>query len=162
MARGTPLDPAVRQALAESIRRSWGLVSTRELAAEHGVSQTTVRRVAAEIGVGAHEARALTENATEQVKARCARLRAELEERFLVAAHEALDELGKGSVIAGIALGVPVSATAARLTARDRRELLTAAAIGFDKAKAADQYEQGETDASDVAKVIRFLTGREQ
>lgn len=162
MAHRTRIDPAARQALADDIKARRGDLSTRQLAAAHGVSETTVRRVSAEIGVDAGAARARTENATEQVKARCARLRAELEERFLVAAHEALDELGKGSVIAGIALGVPVSASAARLTARDRRELLTAAAIGFDKAKAADQYEQGETDASDVAKVIRFLTGREQ
>lgn len=107
------------------------------------------------------EARARTENATAQSKAEFERLREELKVRFAKAALGALDELEQGSVVTGIAFGEIVSGTAKRLTARDRRELLTAAAIGTDKAKMLDQYEQGETDASDVARVLRALTGRE-
>lgn len=161
MARGSAIDPVVREALETDMKLRWGLASTREFAAVHGVSQTYVRKVASDLGLSATEARTRVENATEQRKARCAELRAQLEERFLEASIKALDELEQGSVVTGISWGEVVSGTAARLSARDRRELVTAAAIGADKAKMLDQYEQGEVDGSDVARVIRALTGRE-
>lgn len=161
MARGSAITPEQRSALEADILKRWGTASTRQIAADHGLSATTVRNVAAQIGMTSGDARTRTENATAQRKAEFEQLREELKIRFARAAIGAIDELEKGSVVAGIAFGQVVSGTAGRLSARDRRELLTAAAIGADKAKMLDQYEQGETDASDVAKVLRALTGRD-
>lgn len=148
----------VRKRVEDDLRERWGKVGLRTIAADNGISQTSVRRIAAAAGITSEGARAMTQNATEQSKARFAILREQLKERFAEAAIAALDDIDAGSVVTGIAMGEVVARRIPHTTARDRRELLTAAAIGVDKAKMLDQYDQAE-DATDVAKVLRLLAG---
>lgn len=73
-----PLDPAKREAIADSIRKGAGTASCRGIAAEHEVSPSTVRTIAKEIGLPEAFARTQTKNATRAKVADAASRRAGL------------------------------------------------------------------------------------
>jgi hypothetical protein len=153
-----PISEETRAAVVRDLRARWGTVSVRSFAAEHDISATTIRKIAGEIGLTAGEAHARTANATEQNRATNAQRRARLAGRFLDEAEAALDAISEGSTIAGFSFGVFVEGTTSKITARDRRELLTAAAIAGDKHKMLDQYD-ADADTTDVAKFLNALGG---
>jgi hypothetical protein len=148
----------VRKAVEDDLRARWGQVGTRVIADAHGISQTSVRRIAGEAGLTAGEARANTENATAHLRSQFARDRAELQTMFAEAAKEAIREIGRGSVVTGMFFGEVVCKRVSEITASDRRNLLTAAGIAYDKAAMIDRYDAAE-DGTDVAKVLRLLAG---
>lgn len=82
-----PLDPALREAIAASIRTKAGTASCRGIAAEHGVSTGTVRRIAKEINLPDAFARANVKNATRARTADMASRRALLAEQMLTIAE---------------------------------------------------------------------------
>ncbi|MEU8023696.1 hypothetical protein AB0B88_15925 [Micromonospora haikouensis] len=77
------LDPAHRQAIADSIRTKAGTASCRGIATEHGVSTDTVRRIAKDIGLPDAFAREKTKNATRARVADLAARRAGLATKML-------------------------------------------------------------------------------
>lgn len=153
-----PTSPELREAIVRDLRARWGELSTRAFGAEHGVSDTTIRKIAGEIGLSAGVARERVQNAAGAQRATNAQRRALLATRLLDEAQAALDEIGKGSVITGISFGEVVCRQVDKTTARDRRELLTAAAIAMDKHRMLDQYDS-DADTTDVAKFLNALGG---
>lgn len=153
-----PTSPEKREAIERDLRARWGTTPIRAFAADHDISATTIRKIAGEIGLTASEAHARTANATEQNRATNAQRRARLAERFLAEAEAALDAIEGGSTVATFSFGVFVEGTSKRITARDRRELLTAAAIAADKHRMLDQYD-ADADTTDVVKFLTALGG---
>lgn len=159
MARPRVISEETRQAVAADLRERWGPeFGLRGIADAHSVSLTFVRTVAREHGITAAHARTQTENASEQLKATFPARRAALAARLLVEAERALEDIDNGSVVVGISFGAVVSGRSAHTTARDRRELLTAAAIAFDKHKMLDQYDSTD-DKTEVGKFLKALRG---
>lgn len=146
--------------MIESLRgRVDGRPSLREVAAEHGVSLTYVRMRGKDAGIEvAADARTQTKSATEAKRLTNAQRRAKLAERFLIEAEKALDAIEAGSTMAGFSFGVFVEGQTKKITARDRRELLTTAAIASDKHRMLDQYDS-DADTTDVAKFLVALGG---
>lgn len=153
-----PISEETRAAVERDLRARWGSIGVRTFAADNGVSATTIRKIAGEIGLSAGEAHARTANATATNRASNAQRRARLAERFLDEAEAALDAVAAGSTIATFSFGVFVEGTTKKITARDRRELLTAAAIASDKHRMLDQYDS-DTDTTDVVKFLTALGG---
>lgn len=78
-----PLDPALREAIADSIRTGTGTASCRGIATEHGVSTASVRKIAKEIGLPNAFTREQTKNATRAKVADAASRRADLATKML-------------------------------------------------------------------------------
>lgn len=146
--------------MIESLRgRVDGRPSLREIAAAHGVSLTYVRMRGKDNGIEvAADARAQVKNATAVNRATNAQRRARLAERLLDEAEAALDEIRAGSVVTGISFGEVVCRQVDKTTARDRRELITSAAILLDKHRMLDQYD-ADADVTDVTKFLQALGG---
>lgn len=149
-----------RENVERDLRERWGRdLSIRDIAAAHGIGDASVRRIAAAAGLTAEAtARAKTKSATETLKEANARRRELLSSRLLDEAQAALDDIGAGSVVTGISWGEIVSGRAGSTSARDRRELLTAAAIALDKHRMLDTYDQ-DRDTTEVGKFLRALAG---
>ncbi len=153
-----PTSPDKRAAIEQDLRARWGTVGNRTFAKDHGVSDATIRKFAAEIGLTSDGAREQTQKATEVKRATFAQQRAEIAQRMLDEARAALDEIGRGSVIAGISFGEVVCRQVDKTTARDRQSLLIAAGIALDKHRMLDQYD-ADADTTDVAKFLQALGG---
>lgn len=85
-------------------------------------------------------------------------LRARLRERLLEVAEQSLDEMEKGSVVAGISFGSVVSGRATGLTARDRQSLLISCGIAIDKHRTLVDMDS-DNDNTDLAKFLKALGG---
>lgn len=148
-----------RENVERDLRERWGDdFSIRDIAAAHGIGHASVRRIAAAAGIDAAQARTKTKSATETLKEANARRRELLSSRLLDEAQAALDDIRAGSVVTGISWGEIVSGRAGSTSARDRRELLTAAAIALDKHRMLDTYDQ-DRDTTEVGKFLRALAG---
>jgi hypothetical protein len=148
-----------REAIARDLREKWGPGhSIRVIATEHGVSDATVRRVQRAAGISVERSQIRTKTARESLKESNALRRERLSERLLDEAEKALEDIANGSVITGISWGEIVSGRAKATSARDRRELITAAAIALDKHRMLDTYDQ-DRDTTEVGKFLRALAG---
>jgi hypothetical protein len=153
-----PTSPEKREAIERDLRARWGTVSTRAFGTEHGVSDTTIRKIAGEIGLTSDVARERTEKAASARRATFAQQRAEIAQQMLDEARAALAEIKRGSVVTGISFGEVICRRVTETTARDRRELLVAAGIALDKHRMLDQYDT-DTDTTDVVKFLNALGG---
>lgn len=147
-----------RRAVEDDLRARWGPVGLRVIAAAHGISEHSTRRIAAAAGITAEGARAATKSAAQSHRERNAKLREELSERLLREAQRALDDIDAGSVVTGVSFGTVVSGRAGATSARDRQALLTAAGIALDKHRMLDTYDQ-DRDTTEIGKFLRALAG---
>jgi DNA-binding transcriptional MerR regulator len=150
-----------REAVERDLRERWGVDrSIVQIAADNGLSITSVRRIATAAGVGSSEARTKTKNATEQLKEENARRRARLSARLLTAAERFMDDVDarRGTIVTGINFGEVVVRDIEKLTPRDAQALMTAAGIAFDKHRMLDTYDQ-DRDTTEVGKFLRALAG---
>lgn len=146
-----------REAVVEAMRaRRLGKPTVAAIAAQFGIGSRTVQRIANKADVVPEAARAQTQNATAQVRATNAELRADLSKRLLAAANAALDDIDNGSVVTGMSWGEVVCKRVGHITARDRQALLTGAAIALDKHKMLDAYD-GASDNADVAAYLEWM-----
>lgn len=144
------------------MRARWGSVGLRTIADAHGVSMTTVRKVAATADpvITSDHARARTKSAGESVRGTFAQQRAELAQLMIDITRKAVLELAAGSVVTGIDRhGHAVCERGAHLTARDRQALHTAIGISLDKHAMLDRYDS-DTDRTDLALFLKALGGR--
>jgi hypothetical protein len=153
-----PTSPEKRAEIERDLRARWGKASNRTFAAQHGVSDATIRKIAGQIGLTSDGAREQTQKATERKRATFAQQRAEIAQMMLDAAREALAEIGRGSVVTGISFGEVVCRRVPHTTARDRQALHVAAGIALDKHRMLDQYDS-DTDTTDVVKFLNALGG---
>ncbi len=153
-----PISEETRAAVERDLRARWGSIGVRTFAADNGVSATTIRKIAGEIGLTSDGARVQVEKATERKRATFAQQRAEIAQMMLDAAREALAEIGRGSVVTGISFGEVVCRRVPYTTARDRQALHVAAGIALDKHRMLDQYDS-DTDTTDVVKFLNALGG---
>lgn len=146
-----------RRAVEEDLRERWGVVGTRVIAEAHGIAPSSVRLIAKSADITLDDnARANTKKATEQAVDRMKVLRERLRERLLDVAIASLDEMDRGSVIAGISFGEVVSGRATGLTARDRQALSISAGIAIDKHRVLVEMDSDQ-DNTDLAKFLRAL-----
>ena len=158
---------AVRQAVIADARRTLGTPegSVRQVAARHGVSQASVRRIAIKEGglegFGAPETRAKMQNAIEATRQSVADRRARLSERFIERAERALDAMdqpitvfnfgGKDNTFAAREMPIPPTA--------DQRNLMIIAATAVDKHKMLDQYDSDAARGNDMDLFLRHMMG---
>lgn len=105
-----PLDPQLRAAIAEAIKAGG---KRNEIAREHGVSPSTVSKIARDDGLTSAFDRTQTKNATEAARADNAARRAQLAEKLIALAELSMDqviaELGEASARdAAVVLGIAV------------------------------------------------------
>lgn len=144
-----------KEAIRNDLRSTYGTSegSVLKVAARHGVSATSVRRLTRELGLVSSESRARTKNATDAQRTDLAARRAALSERFVAAAERALDDMEAPAVIYNF--GGKDNTYNERRVSRpptgDLRNLAIIAATMFDKHKVADQYDaqQGLSAAVD-------------
>ena len=143
-----PLDPDKRAAILNDIRA--GHKGARAISRDHGVSVSTVSKIAREEGCSEAFERSRTENATIARRTDAAALRAQLSERFLHESNALLDELhrdhtafnfgGKDNTYAEHTLDAPPPA--------EKRNLIIAAATALDKHLAVERHDgKGDGDA---------------
>lgn len=134
MSRYEPIPDEAKIAAVEGIRAGR---STRDVAAELGMSEASVRRFAR--GAGVHSAtRVLTEKATQAKIATMAASRAELARLLLEDAHRLRAQIWEPCTVAmtvsvGEGCSTVVDHRLERPTFRDQREGITACAIALDK-----------------------------
>lgn len=130
----------------------------RQIAARHGVSDWSVRKIAKEIGLNTEiSSRERTRNATRALVADGAARRQALAERLLDEAQKALDSMhrpcvaynfgGKDNTFNEHEIREPSFA--------DKRNLMIIAATALDKHKMLDQYDSNESLANAVDEWLR-------
>lgn len=151
-----PIDPAVRDAIIAD----FGTDKARNaIARDHGVSPSTVTKVAQEVG---HEFdRAATKHATQAAVVDNKARRAEISRKFLEKADKLLDQMdqphlvfnfgGKDNDYNERTLDKPPTA--------DLRNLMTSAAIAFDKHMAADRHDNDDQGLAAVDAWLRTMLG---
>jgi hypothetical protein len=151
-----------REQLAAVIRENWGTKSLRDLASFCGISATTVRKIAGEIGLGAAEARTRTQNAIEAKQLSNAERRARLAERMLEVAEQALADMTSPHEVYnfGGKDNTFNSRTVSQPSAADRRNLIIIAGTALDKHKMLDQYDTAGRAAAQVDAFLQHLTGQ--
>lgn len=147
-----PLPDRKRAAILADIEA--GQKSRNQIARDHGVSVSTVTKLAPP---GSFD-RSLTKRATEAKVADMKAWRAETSRRFLEEANKALDRLGAPYTVHAFAgkdglyrehqLDLP--------PAGELRNLMTAAAVAFDKHLAADRHDAGG-NVGEVASLLGTL-----
>jgi transposase-like protein len=163
------ISDAVRQAVVADARRTVGTAdgSVRQVAARHGISEASVRRIVAAAEdapqFGAPETRAKMQNAIEATRLSLAERRQRLAERFVHAAEKALADMesqtwkvfnfgGKDNTFEMRVIDcVPT---------QDQRNLMIIAGTAIDKHKMLDQYDSDQREADAVTAWIRNMTGR--
>lgn len=155
---GHPRISAARRAAAlDAIRQPAGR-SRAQIAREHEVSTRTVQRIADDAGItdpwNTADTKAATAAARDHLRAR----RAVLSERFLAESAKLLDRMTGPFVV--FAFGGKDnefnSATLTDVPTADLRNLMTSAAVAFDKHLAADRHD-GDTDADDAVSMLGKL-----
>lgn len=155
MPRPTP--PKKRAAIIADIRL--GTRSAGQIARDHGVAQSTVSRIAGQEGLSFD--RSITKRATEAVVADAKARRAEISRKFLEKADKLLDQMeqphivfnigGKDNVYTEHLMDAPPTA--------DIRNLMTSAAIAFDKHMAADRHDNDDQGLAAVDAWLRTMLG---
>jgi transposase-like protein len=152
-----PTPPDVREAVLRDIER--GGSSTRQIGARHGVSDATVRKIAKEAGLTF--SREQTKNATEAKVADNKARRAEIARKFLDKADALLDQMDQPHV--AFNFGGRDNTYNEKLMDRppiaDIRNLMTSAAIAFDKHLAADRHDSDDQGLAAVDAWIRDMLG---
>lgn len=151
-----PIEPAKQQAILADVRAQ--TKSQRQIAREHGVSTTAVRKIAHEAGETNAFSRDRTKRATAARVADQRAQRAVTSQRFLDEANRLLDELhephmvfnigGRDNVYTEHLLPEPPTA--------DKRNLIVSAATAFDKHLKADLHD-AETGAAGARSVLGQL-----
>jgi len=159
---------AVRQAIIADARRTQGTSkgSVRQVAARHGVSQASVRRIVANEsnlpGFGAPETRAKMQNGIEATKQSAADKRARLAEMFADAAIRALED-ERADTCEVFNFGGKDNTFEIRrvnfVPVKERQILMTAAAIAADKHKMLDQYDSDAARGNDMDLFLRHMMG---
>lgn len=155
-----PLNPEKRAAIADTIRETAGTRSTGSIAKEHGVSRTTVHRIAKEAGLEDAWERSQTEKATRARVVDLAAGRAALQERWLLKANEALDRSEAPCVVYsfGGQFNEYAEHTLDKPPAGEYRSFVTAAAVATDKLVALAKFDAGDDGlASAVSTIDRIM-----
>lgn len=156
-----------KEALLADIKATYGTSegSVRKLAARHGTSDATVRRLAAEHSVQAGAgiaARDRTKNATEAKMADMAARRAEISQRMIDVAQQALDDMQSPAMIYNF--GGKDNTYNEREVPRpptgDQRNLMIIAATALDKHRMLDQYDSQQGFAAVVDDWLGDMLGR--
>lgn len=164
MTRGVPLDPELREAIAEDMRRTLGTPdgALRRVAERHGVSMGAVRNVRNDYGlIGAPEARAKMQNATEAMQSSNAERRATIAKSLLRVAEEAIADMDRPCTIFNFG-GKDNTYTERKVTRppfADRRQLATIAAIAIDKHVVIDKHDAELGAGSDFERFQQWLAG---
>jgi hypothetical protein len=150
------IDAAKREAIADTIRAAEGTRSTGSIAKEHGVSRTTVHRIAHEFDLDGAWERSQTVNATRARTIDLADARTRLQERWLAKANEGLDRSENPCVVysfggmdnhyAEHTLDLP--------PAGDYRSFVTAAAVATDKMLALAKHDLGGAGVDEAKGLI--------
>ncbi len=150
------IDTAKREAIADTIREAVGTRSTGSIAKEHGVSRTTVHRIAHEAGLDGAWERSQTVNATRARSIDLADARTKLQERWLQKANEGLDRSESACTVYGFGgqFGEFNSHELDLPPANDYRSFVTAAAVATDKMLALAKYDAGSTGVDEAVSVI--------
>jgi transposase-like protein len=156
----SPIDPETRAAVLADIKA--GLKSRNSIAREHGVSTTTVSKIARVEHIEQPFSREQTKNATEAAVADAAASRVLLSKRFLAEAHNALDALhqphtafnfgGKDNTYNSKALPEPPTG--------DKRNLMIIAATAADKHMQLDRHDSDTTGLAAVDSWLLFMSGK--
>lgn len=148
------LDPAQRAAVAESIRTGAGTVSCRGVAAEHGISTDTVRRIATEIGLPDAFAREKTKKATRARVADLAERRANLATRMIDLAERIADRATETYTVI-IATKDDVYREQLDEPPLDQvRQAMTAVGIAIDKHIALIRFDTKDGGGSEAARSL--------
>lgn len=151
-----PLDPAKRAAILEAIRA--GGKSQRQIAADHDVSTTAVRKIANQAGITDAWSREQTKNATEARLADNKALRAEVSRRFLEKSRELLDQMDQPHLVFNF--GGKDNDYNERVLDRpptgDLRNLMISAATALDKHLVAERHD-ADTGAAGARSVLGQL-----
>ncbi|HZE37763.1 MAG TPA: hypothetical protein VE172_03040 [Stackebrandtia sp.] len=136
-----------------------GKKSAHQIAREHGVAQSTISRIAGQEGLSFD--RSATKDATEAKVADSKARRAEISRKFLEKADKLLDQMdaphlvfnfgGKDNDYNERVLDKPPTA--------DLRNLMTSAAIAFDKHMAADKHDNDDQGLAAVDAWLRSMLG---
>lgn len=149
-----PLDPAKREAIADSIRQGAGTASCRGIAAEHGVSPSTVRTIAKEINLPDAFARAQTKNATRAAVADAASRRAALATRMLDLAERIADRATEPYTVI-VATKDDVYREQLDEPPLDQvRQAMTALGIAIDKHVALIRFDTKDNGGSEAARSL--------
>jgi hypothetical protein len=152
-----PLSDRKRRAILADIEAEAD--SCRGIAAKHGVSRTTVSDLAKKNGFafGRQQTKRATEAAVVDAKAR----RAEISRKFLEKADKLLDQMDRPHLVFNFGgkdndynerlLDAPPTA--------DLRNLMTSAAIAFDKHMAADRHDNDDQGLAAVDAWLRTMLG---
>lgn len=137
-----PLPPDLRNAIAEAIRAGG---KRNQIAREHGVSPSTVSKIARDDGLTNAFDRTHTENATRAKQADNRAMRAELARRLLVKANEFIDLMDQPHKVFnfGGKDNTYNEKTLPRPPASDLRNLMTAAAVAIDKHVVIERLDSG-------------------
>ncbi|MFF4412131.1 hypothetical protein ACFYY8_06330 [Streptosporangium sp. NPDC001559] len=148
----------VRDAILDSIHAGG---KRNEIARQHGVSPSTVSKIARDEGVTTAFDRTQTKNATEAKKADNAALRATTSRRFLEEANRFLDDLhrpaliwnfgGKDNTFNSKELPEPPTA--------DKRNLIVSAATAIDKHLAVEKHDNSGESHAAVDQWLEGMTG---
>jgi transposase-like protein len=144
-----PIPKRKREAIAEDIRAG---MARNEIARKHGVSSSTVTLIAREFDLNFD--RSMTKRATEAKVADAAALRAEVSLLFLAKAKELLGDLDRPFLAYSFAehmLDRPPDGAI--------RNLMTSAAVAFDKHLAADRHDSDEHGLGAVDTWLRGMLG---
>lgn len=147
-----------RQAIAADIRAG---KARNQIALDHGVSAGSVTNIAREFELTDAFDRSATKNATEAAVADNKARRAEISRKFLEKADKLLDQMeqphivfnigGKDNVYTEHLMDAPPTA--------DIRNLMTSAAIAFDKHMAADRHDNDDQGLAAVDAWLRTMLG---
>lgn len=150
-----PLPPKKRAAIIADIEA--GQKSRNQIARDHGVSVSSVTKLAPPGSFDRSKTKHATEAAVIDAKAR----RAEISRKFLEKADRLLDQMdephivfnigGKDNVYTEHLMDAPPTA--------DIRNLMTSAAIAFDKHMAADRHDNDDQGLAAVDAWLRTMLG---
>lgn len=139
-----PIDPSKREAIVAALRAG-PETSCRGLARQFGVSDATVRSIAKDAGLAGVFSRAQTEKATQAAMIDNAAVRAATSRRWLGMTNKLLDWTEDPAQLPG--------------SASDVKNLLTAAAIAFDKHLKAELFDGEHEGLAAVDAWLRGVTG---
>jgi hypothetical protein len=151
-----PINPAIRDAIIADFATD---KARNQIARDHGVGLGTVTKIAQEVGHVFD--RSATKHATEAVVADNKARRADVSRKFLEKADKLLDQMeqphivfnigGKDNVYTEHLMDAPPTA--------DIRNLMTSAAIAFDKHMAADKHDSDDHGLAAVDAWLRNMLG---
>lgn len=153
-----------RAAVLADLRETLGTPegALRQVAARHGISMASVRRIGDQAGVSGGElTRTRVENAARAAAATNAQRRERLAARLLDVAERALDDLERPALVFNFG-GKDNSYNERELQkppVADRRNLVTTAAIALDKHVVLERFDSAGAAGQQADLIVKLLTG---